>query len=96
MFDQKRAETVRALLALSFLLLVAGPALAYGGPGAGLDFLGYFMSLIAYLGVAFSAIFLWPLYALQRKIRGRKNKTTQEPPPPQDAAQPADAPHVEQ
>ncbi len=96
MFDPKRATVVRSLLALSFLLLGAGPALAYSGPGASPEFFGYFLSLIAYLGMAFSAVFLWPIYALVRKIRGPKNKPTQEPTQPQDAAQPAEAPPVSQ
>jgi hypothetical protein len=96
MLDRERAAVVRALLALSLLLLAAAPVLAYGGPGAGVEFIGYFLSLLTWLGVCFSAVFLWPIYALLRKIRGRKNQTTQELPQPQDAAQPAEAARVEQ
>lgn len=95
MLDRERAAVVRALLALSLLLLVAAPVFAYGGPGAGVEFIGYFMALLAWLGMCLSAVFLWPIYALMRKIRGRKNPTTQELPQPQDAAQPAGPASVE-
>ena len=95
MLDPERAAVVRALLALSFVLLAAAPVLAYGGPGAGVEFIGYFLALLTWLGMCFSAVFLWPIYALLRKIRGRKNQTTPELPPPQDAAQPVTASSVE-
>ncbi len=88
MLDHKRAAAVRGLLALTFLLLAAGPALAYGVPGGSVEFVGYFVSLLTWLGLAFAAVFLWPLYALLRKIRGRKNKTTHELAQPQDAPRP--------
>jgi hypothetical protein len=95
MLDRERAVVVRALLALSLLLFAAAPVLAYGGPGAGVEFIPYFLSLLAWLGVCFSAVFLWPIYALLRKLRGRKNQTTHELPRPQDAAQPAETARVE-
>ncbi|QJW94932.1 hypothetical protein [Frigoriglobus tundricola] len=95
MLDRERAPAVRALLALSLLLLAAAPAFAYGGPGAGVEFIGYFMALLAWLGMCVSAVFLWPIYALIRKIRGRKNPSAQELPRPRDAAQPAETVSVE-
>ena len=51
------------------LLLVASPALAYVGPGAGMEYVGYLMSLLTWLGIAFSTILLWPFYALMHRIR---------------------------
>lgn len=63
----------RILLALSVLLLGAGQALAYVGPGAGLEFVGYFMSLLVWIGFAFSAVLLWPFYALLRRFRRNKD-----------------------
>ena len=96
MLDRELAAVVRAVLALSLLLLAVSPVLAYGGPGAGVEFIGYFLSLLTWLGVCFSAVFLWPIYALLRKIRGRKNQVTHELHQPQDAAQPAEAARVEQ
>ena len=95
MLDRERATVVRAFLALSLLLLAVAPVFAYGGPGAGVEFIGYFLSLLAWLAMCFSAVILWPIYALRRKIRGRKNQTTQELPRPPDAAPPAEAASVE-
>jgi hypothetical protein len=71
----------KVLFVLSVLLLGAGPALAYVGPGAGLEFVGYFMSLLVWAGVAFSAVLLWPFYALVRRIRGGKREPKNPPTP---------------
>lgn len=59
-----------SVAALTILLLAASPALAYVGPGAGLELVGYFMALLATVGVAFLSIFLYPFYALIRFLRG--------------------------
>jgi hypothetical protein len=64
----------QALFALSALLLLAGQAMAYGGPGADVTFISYAMTLLAWALAAFSAALLWPVYALLRWARGRKNK----------------------
>lgn len=64
------------LLALSVLLLGADRALAYAGPGADVAFISYAMTLLLWAFVAFSAVLLWPVYALLRWIRGGKNKST--------------------
>jgi hypothetical protein len=66
------------LFAVVFVLIVAKPAHAYLGPGAGLDQVVYAMSLFAAAGVAFSAVLLWPFYALLRLLR-RKPATTVNP-----------------
>ena len=76
------------LALLAVLLLGAGPAAAYIGPGADVTFISYAMTLLAWLLAAFSAVFLWPVYALLRKIRGRKDKSTTASPP---AAAPEEA-----
>jgi hypothetical protein len=57
------------VLALAVLVLASSPALAYVGPGAGLEFVGYFSSLVALLVTAFSTMLLWPFYALLRWFR---------------------------
>jgi hypothetical protein len=49
---------------------------AYVGPGADLGLIQYALMLVLVSLSAFSAIFLWPFYALMRRIRGSKNKTT--------------------
>lgn len=68
-------------LALLSVLFLVNSASAYVGPGAGLELIGYTMGLV-YLGfTAFSAVLLWPLYALLRRIRGRA-KTSAGPPTP--------------
>jgi hypothetical protein len=49
---------------------------AYIGPGADLGLVSYALTLVLLGLSAFSAIFLWPFYALLRRIRGAKNKAT--------------------
>jgi hypothetical protein len=65
----------KTLLALCVLLLWAGSASAYIGPGAGLDLIGYALAMGGFAMTAFFAVLLWPLNALLRRIRGGKNKT---------------------
>jgi hypothetical protein len=48
--------------------------LAYIGPGADMGLISYALTLVLVGLSAFSAIFLWPFYALLRRIRGGKNK----------------------
>ncbi len=74
--DRNHYTVAKVLLALSLLLLVANSAPAYVGPGADLAFLSYAMTLLAWVFAAFSAVLLWPVYALLRKIRSGKNKST--------------------
>jgi hypothetical protein len=69
----------KVVLALSVLLLGADRALAYVGPGADVTFIGYAMTLLAWALAAFSAVLLWPVYALLRRVRGGKNKSTTAP-----------------
>ena len=64
----------KMLLALSVLLLGADRALAYAGPGVDVSLIGYAMTLLAWALAAFSAVFLWPVYALRRWLRGRKKE----------------------
>jgi hypothetical protein len=69
----------KVLFALSVLLLGADRALAYGGPGVDVTFIGYAMSLLAWALTAITATLLWPVYALLRRLRGRKDKSTMTP-----------------
>lgn len=90
-----------SLFALTLVLLAANPVLAYGGPGSGVEFIGYFMSLLAFLGVCFAAVFLWPFYALMRWIRGPKQSGLPEASPPeiaptQNPTPPAEPTRIEQ
>jgi hypothetical protein len=72
----------KPLFALLALLLLAGDALAYVGPTPGPEFVGYFMSLVALLGVTLSALVLWPIHALRRLFFGRRAKTRPADVPP--------------
>lgn len=70
-------------LALNFLLLVPAAAHAYVGPGPGLEFVPYFFSLLAWVGVAIGAVLYWPISALIQRWRGGA------PPEQEEAATPA-------
>ena len=72
---RKLSTACKVLLALSVLLLGAGRAMAYVGPGADVTFIGYAMTLLLWVLAAFSAVLLWPVYALLRAIR-RKDRST--------------------
>jgi hypothetical protein len=66
----------KVLLALAVLLLGAKPALAYVGPGGDIAFISYAMTLLLWMLAAFSAVLLWPIYAVLRAVRRRKNRPT--------------------
>jgi hypothetical protein len=51
-------------------LAACASSLGYIGPGAGLEFVTYAVSLLAMAGVALSAVLLWPVYTLLRWLRG--------------------------
>ncbi len=76
MSDRNTFAIAKGVLALVVLLLGANSALAYVGPGADLAFVGYATALLAWALAAFSAILLWPVYALLRRIRGRGKEST--------------------
>jgi hypothetical protein len=70
----------RSSAALAVLLLGVAPALAYVGPGAGLEFTDSFLSLLAWMGVALCAALLWPFHALLRRLLRSKETSTAGPP----------------
>src|SRR3989449_3039981 len=57
-----------AALAAACLLLVAEPAHAYIGPGAGFAFVGSFLVLITTFVLAFAIILTWPIRMLYRLV----------------------------
>jgi hypothetical protein len=63
-------------LAFAVLLLGADRATAYVGPGADVTFISSAMTLLLWVGAAFSAVLLWPFYTLLGWIRRRNNKST--------------------
>ena len=79
MRGRNRLTLGKALLALSVVALGADRALAYAGPGVDVTFISYAMTLLAWALAASSAALLWPVYALLRWARRRKNKSTAAP-----------------
>lgn len=64
------------------LLLAAGTAHAYIGPGAGISFLGSFFAAIVAVFAAIFAILLWPIrYMIRRfrRLRAGKETTAEQP-----------------
>jgi hypothetical protein len=64
------------------LSLIATPAFAYIGPGAGITVLGALWGVIVAVVLALAAIVLWPLRALFRRRRRARR--------PADASAPVD------
>ena len=74
--DRNLSTVCKVLLAVSVLLLGADHAMAYVGPGADVTFIAYAMTLLAWVLAAFCSVFLWPVYALLRRLRRRQNQPT--------------------
>jgi hypothetical protein len=53
-------------------LVLANNAMAYVGPGAGMEFITYAIGLLAMVGMAFFSILTWPFFAFVRWLRGNK------------------------
>jgi hypothetical protein len=57
---------------LSLDLLPSAPVFAYG-PAPGMELFPYFMGLLAWAGLALVTALLWPISALRRRFRTRKD-----------------------
>jgi hypothetical protein len=57
--------------------------LAYVGPGAGLELVGYALTLLVFVGTALLSVLLWPIRMLRQRLRG--SRTTSVPAPPATA-----------
>jgi membrane protein implicated in regulation of membrane protease activity len=66
-------KTVTLILLALILLALAGPALAYIGPGAGISVLGSLLSILATIFVAIGAIIFWPLRKFMKRRKARQN-----------------------
>jgi hypothetical protein len=66
------------LCSIMATLAVSNRAMAYVGPGSGMEFIGSALALIAMVGAAFLSILMWPIYAVRRWIRGIKHPSTVE------------------
>lgn len=77
-----RAALTLALLACLGVALVADPALAYVGPGAGPEIIGYFASLVGWLVLAGSTVLLYPLHCLKQRFWSKTPAVTNLVPQP--------------
>jgi hypothetical protein len=68
MRGHERCLLLGMILSLSCLLQVPNQALAYIGPGPGLELIPSFYSLLTWVGLALGAVLLWPAYALLRNL----------------------------
>lgn len=74
-------------LSLLAALFLVNSASAYIGPGAGLELTGHSLKLLAWALAAFSAVLLWPLYALLRALlRWRRGRVKPSAAPPTPAS----------
>jgi hypothetical protein len=70
------------LAAFAVLMLLAGPTLAYIGPGAGISVVGSLLNTLLVVLLAILAILFWPIRMLWRKIRGRSGQADKDDPTP--------------
>jgi hypothetical protein len=61
------------------LFLARGHALLAYGPAPGVELIPYFLGLLAWVGLAVSAMLLSPLAALLRRLRRRRGAPRAEP-----------------
>lgn len=62
------------VVAVIGLLMAPSAALAYVGPGPGLEFIPTFLSLLTWVGLAVGAVLWWPISVLFRWIRARRTQ----------------------
>jgi hypothetical protein len=70
---------VGSVLPVALLIVIAHPALAYVGPGAGITMLGALWGVISAIVVALAAVLFWPIRALVRKRRKVATAPTEPP-----------------
>lgn len=63
----KKSRAALLALAASVAVLIAAPAFAYVGPGAGLTLLGALWGLILAVVVSVGFILLWPIRRMMRR-----------------------------
>lgn len=62
-------------------LMAASPVLAYIGPGAGISFLGSFLSTLVVILLTIAAVLFWPLRYAWRRLRRVTRQTRSQPEP---------------
>ncbi len=70
--------SIVVLWTLVATLLLCDNAMAYIGPGAGMEFFGYAIALIGMIGAAFLSVIMWPVYTVLGWWRKSKNRATSE------------------
>jgi len=53
-------------------LVLSNNAMAYIGPGAGMEYFAYAIGLLVMMGAAFLSLLMWPFYIVLRWLRGTK------------------------
>jgi hypothetical protein len=91
MRDRKFLPAVIVVAALAVVAVFPGQASAYVGPGPGMEMIPYFMSLLAWAGVAMGGVLLWPITSFLNRIRKPRtplaaNAETEQPSTPQPPA----------
>jgi hypothetical protein len=66
----RRIEMPAAVLMVS-LIVLATPAMAYIGPGAGITVLGALWSVVVAIVLGLGAVLMWPIRGLFRRLRRR-------------------------
>lgn len=64
-------NAVVGVATLAATALVAGPAMAYIGPGAGISMLGALWAVIAGIVLALAGLLIWPIRALLRRRKAQ-------------------------
>jgi len=82
-------RTLILLAAAAVVLVLPAVSFAYVGPGVGLGMFGALIGLVAGIVMSIGIIFLWPVRALIRKLRGKpgpeeSGATAPPSPPPGD------------
>jgi hypothetical protein len=74
MKETKCCDIKRSLMLLTVTVVLGFPkmAMAYVGPGAGLTLIGSLIGLLIAVLTALGIILFWPIRALIRRIRGKK------------------------
>jgi hypothetical protein len=75
MFPRNRFPTVMLWTIIATLVL-SNCAMAYIGPGSGMEYFAYALGLIVMMSAAFLSLLMWPFYVVLRWIRGRKAPAT--------------------
>jgi heme A synthase len=72
LFQMSKLATL-LLPALLLLVSLAGSAMAYIGPGAGISVLGSLLGILTTILVAIAAIIFWPLRKFMKRRKARRN-----------------------